>query len=248
MLDKLITVVIPTSPIPSHPTTTLIEQTVDSVRHHLPHCRIMIQMDGVRPEQEKFREAYEEYKHKIKLKASGHDRRHWPNTIWVEFASFEHQAAMMKTSIPHISTPFIFYVEHDLPLLPDWIDFEGIAVVLDTKYANLVRLHYWSQILDDHKHLMLDERPVFVHGVPLVRTTQYSQHPHVARIDFYSRLLSHFSAECRTMIETKAYSLVVNAPWEEWKCAIYAPEPNLRRIWHTHGREEEPKWEEKFVF
>lgn len=242
-LRDLITVVIPTSPIPSCPTTTLIEQTIKSVRHHLPDCRISIQADGVRPEQEKFRKAYAEYLVNLEERAKEFGRI----TVYT-FAEFNHQAAMMKLLINRIETPLLFYVEHDLPLLPDPIDFHGISLALMSGMFNQVRLHYWSQILDDHKHLMIDEKPIFISGTPFVRTVQYSQHPHVARTDFYQRILEAFSPGCRTMIETRAYGLVANAPWEEYKCAIYAPEPNLRRIVHLHGREEESKFEDTFTF
>lgn len=243
-LEDLITVVIPTSPIPSCPTTTLIEQTINSVRHHLPDCLILIEADGVRPEQEKFEKAYELYLERLEDYCSRPEN----HTVMQMHVEFKHQAAMLRHDIRSITTPLIFYVEHDLPLLPDFIDFEAIARALMSGQVNQVRLHYWSQILDDHKYLMLDEKPIWIEGAPLIRTMQWSQHPHVARVDFYQKMLQIFSPECRTMIETKIYGVVQGAPWEDSRCAIYAPEPNLRRIWHTHGREEEPKWEEKFIF
>lgn len=245
-LADAITVVIPTSPIPSCPTTTLIEQTIYSVRAHLPDCEILIQADGVRPEQEKFRERYKLYLEKLEEICSNP----YNGITMVAFSEFQHQAAMLKNALTtgEIFTPLLFYVEHDLPLLPDKIDFNGIAHLLLSGALNQVRLHYWSQILDDHKYLMLDEKPLIMEGVPIIRTMQWSQHPHVARVDFYKRLMDTFSLESRTMIETKVYGMVQSARWDDYRCGIYAPEPNLRRIWHTHGREEEPKWEEKFTF
>lgn len=241
-----ITVVIPTSPIPSCPTTTLIEQTINSIRFHLPDVPILIQADGVRPEQEKFREPYRLYLEKLERLCADYHR----NMRICEFIDFHHQAAMMKRTLGQedIKTPLLFYVEHDLPLLPDPIDFVGMVRLLRAGALNQIRLHYWSQILDDHKYLMLDEKPLFMDSVPIVRTVQWSQHPHLARVDFYERLMDTFSSNCRTMIETKVYSLVQNARWDDYRCGIYAPEPNLRRITHTHGREEEPKWEEDFTF
>lgn len=241
-------VIIPTSPIPSNPSTSIIEQTIKSVRHHLPDAPILIQADGVRPEQEKFRESYEKYLSTLSEKIA---KMELGDTALLRFPEFSHQARMMKLSLANdiIRTSLVFYVEHDLPLLPDFIDFPGIFKTLLDGEVNLIRLHYWSQILDDHKYLMLDKTPMISKaGVPLVRTTQYSQHPHIATRAFYEALLANYSEDCRTMIETRAYGLVATAPWEEWKCAIYAPEPNLKRVWHTHGREEEPKWEEQFTF
>lgn len=245
-LHDEITVVIPTSPIPSCPTTTLIEQTINSIRFHLPDVPILIQADGVRPEQEKFGERYKLYIEKLEELCSDP----FKDITMIEFEEFHHQAAMMKRTLGdgEIRTPFLFYLEHDLPLLPDPIDFVGMVRLLRAGALNQIRLHYWSQILDDHKYLMLDEKPLFMDGVPIVRTVQWSQHPHLARVDFYQRLMDTFTPKCRTMIETKIYGMVQSARWDDYRCGIYAPEPNLRRIHHTHGREEEPKWEEKFTF
>jgi len=242
-IEEKLTVVVPTSPIPSHPSTSLIEQTLWSVRYHLPKVRILIQCDGVRPEQEHFRSRYEEYKTNLATVL----RQSFPNAEMRAADQFLHQAAMYRKFRP--STPLLLYVEHDLAFFQDPIDFAGIIKTVEAGEVNLMRIHYWSKILDEHKHLMLDTEPrLSQFGVPYIRTVQYSQHPHVARADFYDRLLSNYSPECRTMIETKAYALVVNAPWEEWKCAIYAPEGNMRRLHHLHGRQEEPKWEEGFIF
>lgn len=245
-LSEAITVVIPTSPIPSCPSTTLIEQTIHSIRVHLPDCEILIQADGVRPEQEKFRERYRIYLERLESICSNP----YNGITMLQFQEFHHQAAMMKRTLKQgdILTPLLFYVEHDLPLLPDPINFNGIAHLALSGALNQVRLHYWSQILDEHKYLMVDEKPLSMDGVPIIRTVQWSQHPHIARVDFYERLMESFSPECRTMIETKVYGMVQSARWDDYRCGIYAPEPNLRRIWHSHGREEEPKWEEKFTF
>ena len=57
----LVTVLIPTSPIRSHPDTAMIEQTVRDVRSKLPESEILIMVDGVCPKQEDYRTAYEEY-------------------------------------------------------------------------------------------------------------------------------------------------------------------------------------------
>lgn len=244
-LQEAITIVIPTSPIPSHPSTSLIENTISSVRRHLPSCEIIIQADGVRSEQEKFREQYESYLFRMQDMING---KTFGNCKMVRFLQFSHQAAMMKQTIDGLRTPLLYYQEHDLPLLPEYIDWTGIVNAVLSTAVNQIRLHYWSSIVPDHQYLMLDKEPFFICGVPLIRTVQWCQHPHVASVEFYKQILTHFSPECRTMIETKVYGLVANAPWDEMRCAIYAPAPFIKRLWHSHGREEEPKWEENFIF
>ena len=49
-LEKLVTVIVTTSPIPDHPSTAMLEHTVTSFRHveGLASCRIIIVCDGVR--------------------------------------------------------------------------------------------------------------------------------------------------------------------------------------------------------
>ena len=56
-----ITVVIPTSPIPSHPSTAIIDETIASVRKQLPDSRIIVTADGVRAEQVGMANNYFEY-------------------------------------------------------------------------------------------------------------------------------------------------------------------------------------------
>lgn len=244
-LAEQITIVIPTSPIPSHPSAALIEQTILSIRYHLPDCPILIQADGVRPEQEKFRKQYEAYL--LRMDDGINAGKYGPCKM-IRFPEFRHQAAMMKESIDKITTPLLYYQEHDLPLLPEYVDWKGITFAILAREVNQIRLYYWSSIIPEHWHLMVDKEPIFIHGVPLLRTVQWSQHPQVAYVDFYKKMLEHFSPDCRTMIEDFIYRIVAPSAWEDFRCAIYAPMPYLKRIWHSHGREEEPKYEGTFTF
>jgi hypothetical protein len=60
-----VAVLIPTSPIPSHPSTEMIETTIASVKEQLPDAPIILMIDGIRPEQAELRPAYEEYTRRI---------------------------------------------------------------------------------------------------------------------------------------------------------------------------------------
>jgi hypothetical protein len=244
-LQEAITIVIPTSPIPSHPSNSLIEHTIASIRYHLPDCPMLIQADGVRPEQEKFRKQYEAYL--LRMDDGINAGKYGPCKM-IRFPEFRHQAAMMKESIGKIETPLLFYLEHDFIMLPEYVDWKGIAAAVISGSVNQIRLYYWSSIIPDHWHLMVDKEPIFICGVPVLRTIQWSQHPQVASVSFYKKMLSHFSDDCRTMIEDRIYPVVTDAPWEDFRCSIYAPMPYLKREAHIHGREEEPKYEGTFTF
>jgi hypothetical protein len=94
-VDDLITVLIPSSPIAAHPDTSMIEQTVRDVRAKLPDSEIVIMLDGVRPEQEDRREAYERYKRRF-LRLTHHM---WHNVLPIIFDQPVHQAAMTREAL-----------------------------------------------------------------------------------------------------------------------------------------------------
>ena len=110
-----ITVLIPSSPIPSHPSTRIIEETIASVRYHLPEAPIIVMQDGVRPEQADRIPAYHEYIENLKALQIPHLRVS-------QFEELTHQAYMMMQTLPHVITSLILFCEHDTPLVDAWID------------------------------------------------------------------------------------------------------------------------------
>lgn len=248
LLDR-VTVLIPTSPIPSHPSTSVIETTIQSVRERLPNAEIIIMLDGVREEQEERRQDYEEYQRRLLWKCN----HEWVNVLPLRFEEHHHQVAMTRTALKFVKTPAVLFVEHDTPLC-EGIPFEGLVSAVEAGTADVVRLHHEALILDDHRHMMLDQEPVDIGGVPMMRTAQWSQRPHVASTDFYRRILDdHFGANARTMIEDKMHGVVANAyitrgkaGWQDYKLWIYAPEGDMKRSYHLDGRDNDPKYEMNF--
>lgn len=244
-LAEKITIVVPTSPIPSHPSASLIEQTITAVRYHLPDCPMLIQADGVREEQEKFRKQYEAYL--LRMDDGINAAKYGPCRM-KRFSEFRHQVAMMRETLDFIETPLLLYLEHDFLLLPEYVDWKGIVRAIESESLNQIRLYYWSSIIPEHWSLMVDREPLYFHGVPVLRTVQWSQHPQVASKQLYRNLLGRLSPGCRSMIENAVYSYVAEAPWDDTRCSIYAPMPYIKRLAHLHGREEEQKYESTFIF
>lgn len=236
-----VTVLIPTSPIPSHPETWTIEATVASVQHHLPDARIVVMIDGVRSEQEKRRKRYTDYTRRLLRLCN-----QW-QAVPLLFEEHTHQAAMTRTALEHVATPLVLFVEHDTPLVTD----EPIAwrtceqAILDG-HVDLVRFHHEAHILPEHQHLMLDA-PLG----DLARTVQWSQRPHLASTAYYRHILgTEFDPEDVTMIEDVMHGVVQKA-WERdgelgWcrhRLSIYNPEGgNIKRSLHSDGREYDPKF------
>jgi hypothetical protein len=239
-----VTVVIPVSPIKSHPDTTVLDETIRSIRQHID-CQIIITFDGVREEQEDRREDYELFINNIL--ASGYDRI-YP----IIFDEHTHQSGMMRKCLEVIETPLVLYVEQDTPLTADRdIDWHACKQLLLNGDSDLVRFHFESHIPDPHKHLML--------GKPrngFLKTIQWSQRPHLATTAYYRRVMQdYFSSETKSFIEDKMHSVVWVAydqdgplGWQQHRLHIYHPDGDIKRSYHTDGRAGEEKYDDTQIF
>lgn len=247
-MSKEIVVCVPTSPIPRHPSTDMIETTIKSIRFHLPESRIIVMCDGVRPNVEFRRAQYEEYKKRLRGWA---DKQF--NVALMVFADYSQQAKMMRAALETVTAPYVLFCEHDGELvtninprihkqetLPEdcRIAWQDITDLLASGGANIVRFYAWDEIYSGHAHLMHGQ---IVQGASrFIQTTQYSQWPHIARTDFYKKMLAdHFRPDEIRMIELGMYGPVGAAPWGDYRIVIYAPNGNFRRFYHRNGRADE---------
>lgn len=250
-----ITVIVPTSPVPSHPDTAIIEQTVESIRAHLPDCEIIVACDGVRSEQENRAYDYAEYLRRLTVLCL----RRWSNVWPVILPKFGHQANATRAVLPFVRTPLILFVEHDTPLtgpeLP--IDWEGLGFCLHQGDVDVIRLHHETAIGEYHRDLMLGEPLDMPSFVRLQRTRQWSQRPHLSTVAFYTRILdAYFGTDGRSMIEDVMHGVVADyvdrfgmEGWDQFKVAIYLPDgDNIQRSTHSDGRAGDPKYGQKFAY
>lgn len=229
----LLTVIVVASPIPSHPRTEILDETLRSIRDRLD-CEVLVCFDGVRPEHEHARERYEAHQQQMM-------RSRDPQTTFWRFEAHHHQAAMTRRILREIETPAVLFVEQDTPLVGE-IPWEALVGAV-TGQLDMIRLHHEAEIHPLHRHLMLDGEPVDL-GVPIVRTVQWSQRPHVANAGWYRWVVeSHFGAEARTMIEDVMHGVAQAAwrtyglaGWERYRLGVYHPEGDIKRSTHTDGR------------
>jgi hypothetical protein len=244
----VITVVVPVSPIKSHPDTVILEQTLDSVRTCLPDAEIFLTFDGVREEQAQRTDDYQEFIRRA-LWLADHT---YGNVLPFLFPQHMHQTGMMRRVINDIDTPLIMYVEQDTPLVTDEpIDWESITHMLSTGKSNLVRLYHEAVVPKEHRHMMHDNDEGFL------RTSQWSQRPHVACLAYYRRIMeSHFSEHTKSFIEDKMHGVVEQAfavdgmaGWNQHRVHIYDPgNGNMKRSYHTDGRAGEAKYDDTQIF
>ncbi len=207
--------------------------------------------DGIREEQSEKSANYHEYVRRILWKCNFN----WNNVLPMIFKTHHHQVAMTKEALKIVRTPTIMFVEHDTPLCED-IPFANIIDTVIDGTANVVRLNHEALILKEHRHLTLDEKSQMINDIPLVRTAQWSQRPHIARTDFYINMLNkYFSADARSMIEDGIHGHVQmdyqtrkKSGWNDWKLWLYAPDGDMKRSYHNDGRQQESKFDDTFKY
>lgn len=225
------TVLMPTNPIPSNPSTEVIEQTLASVVEQVPNSEILVMIDGLKPEMSEAKEAYEGYIKRLLFLL----KYKYPHCTPVLFDTYSHQSLMTRVALKYVHTPLLLFVEHDTPVVRE-IDWAGIKALVGSGYAYQVRLSHEGRILPDHEYLMLDQKPTLVLNVPLIRTKQWSQRPHVASTEFYRTIIEKYHDDQPRFIEHVMYGKVLHGEWSEFRTHIYAPPGDIQRTIHLDGR------------
>lgn len=223
-----ISVVIPTSVIPSHPSTAVLDWCIASVRSQLFSAPIYVMADGVRFEQREREADYLEFKKRLVFPPfSG------PIKL-VEFQEFHHQAAMMRETLKQVTTPLVLFIEHDWLLLEP-IPWDAMAQTILERQADVIRLHQEASLHPEHEHLFLEK--VVINGIPLRKQLVYWSQPNLGYTDWWRKQLAEkFTPLARTMVEDRLYGISLDTPWEENKMFVYCPEGNMKRLSHTDGR------------
>lgn len=242
-VEDVLSVVMVTSPIADHPSMEHVDSAMESIRRRpdLVGCEVFILCDGVRPEQEHYRDRYEEYVSRLLWRA----RNEWTNVYPIVFEEHTHQARMTREFLQRgiIRTPLMLFVEHDTSLDGE-IPFGVCCDFIMNGDADIVRFHHETIVHPEHQHLFANlEEPTVHNGRNFVKTSQWSQRPHVADVSFYrEQLVSHFSQNSRTMIEDTMHGVAQLPEWEG-NIYLYYPEGNCKRSTTTDGRKNDPKYD-----
>lgn len=198
-----LTVLIPASPVPSHPSLHLVEQAVRSldlleVSRRPP---IVICHDQPRPDASpEVERRYRRYLRRLERHLSG--RRDVRSVLAPEWG---HLAGNIRHGLEFVETEFVLILQHDFFLLRP-IDIEPIldllAVEPDIKH---VRFNKRSNVAegfdgyDDGREQFFSE--VHFDGLKLCRTLAWSDNPHICRTDYYGEVVLPIVGEERTAPE-----------------------------------------------
>ncbi len=226
---KEITCVVMTSPLPTHPSTEILDETIASIRERLPESEIIVCFDGVPAWNESMRANYEKFKMDMlwKLNEIG--------AIPLVFDKHMHQTLMLKEALKYVRTPLILFAEGDTPL-HNHIPFDKIIPVIMTGYADVVRFHFEATIPVPHEHLMLDKEPIEILGVPFIRTKQWSGRPNLASTEWYKKAAEKYFDDQPRFVEHVLYGPIVEGDFKDCKLHIFAPPITLVTSKHLDGR------------
>lgn len=215
-----VTIVIPTSVSPVHPSTEIIDEVIRGVRQYFPNNEIILQIDGLRKQQSHRKNQYDEYKNRVLWKCL----HEWKNVLPIIFDKHEHQSNMMQKTIDLINTPLMFYIEGDIALKDNLeVDWNEIMDMFEYDKAYTVRFYSYNyKIEPDHEYLMLEQ-----HG-NYIQTFQWSQQPHISRVSYYKNMVLP-NTEPKLFIEDKFYGKIFSdchetpERWDEHRLWLYNP-------------------------
>lgn len=227
--NDAITAIIPTSPLACHPSTVIIDEIIQQTRKHLPDAGITILADGVHPEEQYLADRYEVYLRNLTGRAF-----EWSNVTISSFGEWLHQSGMLRQLIARdaVKTPLVFWSEHDIPLNDLPIDWQGIVDTLLDGQIGGIRF----ELTGDPLKMNEVRGRVSPHGIPLVLSTQFVNWPQVFRLDYLKEFLEVFG-NSKTYLECAEFDGRVGQLWDRWQYGIYSPEGEIRRCYHTNGRE-----------
>jgi hypothetical protein len=239
-----VTVLMTTSPILAHPSTSIIDETIQSVKERLPNALIVVLCDGVHHSLERYADAYRQYVERLITTYSGDAL-----VDVVVHDHFVHQSGMIIRALPHVTTQVVAFIEHDLRLLGD-VPVDEIVLALTGGYVDVVRLNINTELEKWNAHMFLGMKPHdVVPNLPCVRVWQWSSTPHFASTAYYRRMAELLKDDEPHYVEEVFIAPPVDAHlrfgdeggWQQHRIVIYTPPGDQRRILHLDGRgDDEP--------
>jgi hypothetical protein len=231
-MKDMITVVVPTCPRPSHPSTKILDATIASVRRELPDAHIIITCDGPR----------DTLSQTDLVKYGGFISAiegRYENARVVRFTERGHQTGNMQAILPDIKTPIIFYVEDDWQILPN-VQWKLLGDLILRGEYNYIKLYPQARISPWHEHHMFRRvhHEIGSEHVFMVQTNQFSANPHLAATDWYQGLYANGMLRDRVdFIEEALHGTIGQCPWEAYKLGIYNPDHgDMYRCLHLDGK------------
>ena len=174
-----VTILIPSSQVPSHPSIGLVQRAITSIRQvlALPTAPVVVCCDGQPVDKDP--DPYAEYKQRLKAYGQSHDVQ------VVELDEHRGLPGVIQLGFEHVHTPLALVFQHDVEVIQQ-VNVAGIcdALLNPELQINHVRLNNHrnreykaDSVLKEFEHPDL--------RVPLLRTIAWSDMPHFTTTLYY---------------------------------------------------------------
>jgi len=180
-----VTFITTTSPIPSNPSTEMLEETQKTWLRvpALRKCKKIIVFDGVAPPQRYRSLAYAVFiKNCQKLIE---ENPHFAHTKLVINQKYKYIANSLREAIKQVDTPYVLVHQHDFCLNKPFDFFNLVRSMDRNAHLKMIRFNKFSN-LPNHWDGQIDDHIEGGALVPLMRTFGWSDNDHFARTDYYT--------------------------------------------------------------
>jgi hypothetical protein len=209
MLNRLLTIIVTASPIPTHPSSEIIDETLESLKFIDPDksAQIVLAHDHHHPMAlPDVQEAYLSYLAKLEKRYSGDDK--------VEVVKLNEWGCLAKNiinAIETVKTPFVLVVQHDFKFLENIDVLDCIYVMNKNPKVRHIRFNREANFpyVFDHdpktrlKHYA--EKSFELEGnnrkLTLIKTLGWSDNNHLCRTDYYREIVSPLTQDKKTFPE-----------------------------------------------
>jgi hypothetical protein len=252
-LLKKVSLIVATSPIPTHPNTSLIDEAINSVlRMNYPFYQKIISYD----KSKKTNKDYLRYKSLMKKK--------YPDFIHLEMNKHGHFIGSLHNALNYLKTKYFFLVQHDIKLegnfpinecLKTKLDWNIIAthhfpeekndipepthwfpIMKRTKDKNLLKSWGWSErIFLSRRNWMMDKIYEYYHNDSTKNFIESIFHNRFDKLWQKTQGIKYY----HEISTASKFMKIYNQFWEEWKCFNLKSKVAYHK--HLHGRTRKKK-------
>lgn len=242
-VSSLLTVVIAASPVPSHPSTALVSETLESLKNCGidPLTRVIIAHDAMPPfrRDNDDRLAYEKYLAQLRIQLAGR-----PNIQVLCRSRWGHLNGNLRSAMQLVDTPFVLVVQHDFPFVRT-IDIAALLSAMEQR-SGIRHIKFskrdhtasgWDANTSERlEYLQEIAVPTPSGEVRLVRTLGWSDNNHLCRAGYYRDIIFPIAGGLKLGPEEIIDPLVSAQTHDVFGTYIFGGLDDPRSIDHRDGR------------
>lgn len=245
-----LTVLVVASPVKSHPSTAILDETLESLKAHLnleigqPGTPFVIAHDGLSPFASW--QVRKNFKHYLLSAREAHPQ----NTVVIRLSRRRGLTRNIENGLAHVATPFVLIVQHDLPFCAP-VDFDAAMALIrsneDIKHLRFNRFDNneagWDAGVPAALKVDPEIRSSFFceidvsPGVSVMQTLNWSDNNHLTSVSYYPQVVFPVVGRRRIPPERAMIPLVTPETHFTFGTYVWGGLSQAAVISHTDGRE-----------